>query len=243
MDQTFFDVFSRLKRFLKSDDIRIQFETVASLTYIFNHKWMSDEVPVGNDSSSTDILQRLYDAVRASFPESSSVDDLDKKSSDLAVRAQFHGSIVASCFCLRKENWFRLFEHCCISMTIRKGKMLAIEFRLKEADAEKYFFSDLIMKMVAQICESTLHTTHIDALKKTIPYLIAKWIQNNYAINSFPWYFTRSESHNDFLLDENECIAVAVLRHAPNLLSEYVQMMRAESLESILRDHEVSRFH
>lgn len=98
------------------------------------------------------------------------------------------------------------------------------------------------MKMVVQICESTLHTTHIDALKKTIPYLIAKWIQNNYAINSFPWYFTRSESHNDFLLDENECIAVAVLRHAPNLLSEYVQMMQAESLESILRGHEVRRF-
>lgn len=94
--------------------------------------------------------------------------------------------------------------------------------------------------MVAQICENSFQMTHVDALKKTIPYLIAKWIEHNYDINLFPWYFTSSESHNDFLLDENECIAVAVLRHAPNLLPEYVQMMQAESLESILRRHEVS---
>lgn len=139
LDQTFVIVFSSLKHFLKSDDIRIQFEAVASLTYIFNHRWISDEAAVGDGSSFTDILQSLYAAVRASFAESLAVDSLDKKSSDLAVRAQFHCSIVANCFCLRKENWFRLFELCCVSMQIRKGKFFAIEFLLKKANAEKHF--------------------------------------------------------------------------------------------------------
>lgn len=105
------------------------------------------------------------------------------------------------------------------------------------------YFADLILKIVTQICADVLLTTHADALKKTIPFLIAKWIGNNYTISLFPWYFTRSSSSNDFLLDENETIAIAVLRNAPNLLPEYVQMMQAESLQSILRHHEVSQIY
>lgn len=129
MDETFFDVFSRLKFFLKSDDIRIQFEAVTSLTYIFNHRWINDEVAVGDGPIYMDILQKLYGAVRASFLPTLPTENSDKKSCDLAVRAQLHCSIVASCFCLRKENWFRLFELCCFSMQIRRGKTFAIEFR------------------------------------------------------------------------------------------------------------------
>lgn len=92
------------------------------------------------------------------------------------------------------------------------------------------------------MCENIFHTTHVEALKKTIPYLIAKWIGNNYEIRLFPWYFTSSSSHNDFLLDENESIAIAVLRHAPNMLTEYLQMMQVESLQNVLREHKVSPF-
>lgn len=123
MDQTFIGIFSTLKNFLKSENIRIQFETVESLTYIFNHKWLSDQV-TADDLSRTDILEKLYGDVCTSFPEVSPTDDIDKKSGDLAIQAQFHCSLVASCFCLRKENWFRLFELCCFSIQIRKGKFI-----------------------------------------------------------------------------------------------------------------------
>lgn len=95
--------------------------------------------------------------------------------------------------------------------------------------------------MVTQICDDVFRTNYYDVLKKTIPYLIAKWIGKNYDINLFPWYLTRSSSQNDFLLDENESIAIAVLRNAPNLLPEYVRMMQVESLESILRRNEVKK--
>lgn len=97
--------------------------------------------------------------------------------------------------------------------------------------------------MVKHICENVFHTSYANALKKTISYLIAKWIRNNYAIRLFPWYFTNSPSHNDFLLDENDSIAIAVLRHAPNMLHEYLEMMQEQLLESILSKREVNCTH
>lgn len=122
LDQSYIDLFSTLKHFLKSDHIRIRLETVESLSYIFNHKWISHQTTVDDGLSLTDIFEKLYADVYTNFPESLPADDMDKKSGDLAIRAQFHCSIVANCFCLRQENWFRLFELCCINVRIKKGK-------------------------------------------------------------------------------------------------------------------------
>lgn len=129
LDQSFIDIFSTLKHFLKSDDIRIQFEAVESLTHIFNHKWLKGQAD--DNLTLTDILKQIHGDVRKYFPEISPTDDIDKKSSHLAIRAQFHCSIVASCFCLRNDNWFRLFELCCVNLQIKKGKLFTIDFRLK----------------------------------------------------------------------------------------------------------------
>lgn len=126
LDQSFVGMFKTLKYFLKSENIRIQFEAVRSLTYIFNQKWLSGQPTVDDGVSLTDILCQIYGDVSSNLPEISPEDDFDKKSSKLAVRVQFHCSIVASCFCLRRENWFRLFELCCVIMRIRKGKLFSI---------------------------------------------------------------------------------------------------------------------
>lgn len=117
-----------LTHFAKFNDIRIQLEAIECLAYIFNHKWIH-----GQDTGTqlADIHQQLCDAVYSNLPEISSADDMDKESSDLAIRAQFHCSITASCFCLRKENWFRLFELCCVKFEICRGKVPAVDFPLK----------------------------------------------------------------------------------------------------------------
>lgn len=125
-------MFATLKYFLKLDNIRIQFETVECLAYIFNQKWISGQATADDGLSLTGILGELYGDLCGNLPEISLEDDIDKKSGKLAVRVQFHCSIVANCFCLRNENWFRLFELCCVKMQIRKGKLFSIEFRLKE---------------------------------------------------------------------------------------------------------------
>lgn len=89
--------------------------------------------------------------------------------------------------------------------------------------------------------EKIFHASPADALQQTVPYLIAKWIESNHNINLFPWYFTRSETYNDFLLDQCESITVAVLRYAPHMLAECVQTWHFESLDHMLREHEVNQ--
>lgn len=116
-------MFSKLKYFASSGDIRIQLEAIESLAYIFNRKWIHGQVAIDNGMQLINILQNLYTAIHTKLPGISQADDMDKKSGTLAIRAQFHCSIIAKCFCLRTENWFRLFELCCVDLQIRRGKL------------------------------------------------------------------------------------------------------------------------
>lgn len=53
-------------------------------------------------------------------------------------------------------------------------------------------------------------------------HLISKWIVSEYHINKFPWYFTGSSSHEEFVETNYKLLVLALLKNKCNLIHEFV---------------------
>lgn len=84
------------------------------------------------------------------------------------------------------------------------------------------------------ICATELSSKLVDATSDAIPFLIYKWIDNSCHITEFPWYLSKQQNIDEFILMNKNLIAATVLKYRPEFIGNFLKMLNETSLLDLL---------
>lgn len=218
LDEHCAETLNVLKKFLASEYLSIQLATVECLTNIFNKHWLCPDLDSVDCLNIQHFHIELFDKLNLNqMPRCDDDDDqvvmMDRKENIFATYLQLFSSIIGSCFVLRQRMWFQLIDFCCNQIELNEEKT---------------------QKLITKLCNEMFNADPMILLKRDIPYLISRWIQQCYNLSSFPWQLTSSKSNNDFVSDHIECVTLNIILYQSHLLQQLVQTVAAKSLSALL---------
>lgn len=216
-----FSFFSNLHSFLHTDIMCIQIAAVDCLAHVFNKLWFNQpQTVVHTEYGIKDFHADLYRTLQIEQLLVNDDDDTDTQTRQKSIRLQVYCAIIAKCYILQKE---------CV-------------FLLNAFANEQQISQSVTAAIMKTLCSQSLHIDVFDLTRHSIPYLISKWISHNLHISGFPWHLTKSESFEEFVLDNKDSIVMAVLQHQRDFLEDLMQMMNASSLAQLLTDVRFDQF-
>ena len=127
-----------------------------------------------------------------------SIDD-DRQLNTVSVYLQFFSASLSVNFVLRKPMMLELSK-------------LFLRYYLKEELAKKTF--QKILSFLKCDVQSLMDTNNI-------LWLVSQWLQARYVLTKFPWYFTASNSMNDFTNSHLKLLLFAILKNDSKIFEEF----------------------
>lgn len=111
-NENFYSIFHYLEKFLKFDNISIQFVTIETLSFIFDRNWLLNIVQIEKYINLKNFLNDLYEKLNIKYLDQTTIDDKDEYNRILSVHLQIYLTIICKCYMLSKLNWFNFAQFC-----------------------------------------------------------------------------------------------------------------------------------